>query len=121
MANPVDRIARTAAARLAHDAELPHLVPEVEYQLQAGTASQAAERYEPITISLAALLVSVANLAWSIYTDLRKQTLRPDPEVMKRRIRVEIELPPAQVSAADRDRVIIAVVEEMLAEPGDTD
>src|SRR6266508_4314415 len=86
MASPVDRIARNAAA----------------------------DRYEPIAISLAALIVSVAGLAWTIYTDLKKQTRRPDPEVMERRIRVEIEHP-EKVSAADRDRVITTVIEQMLA------
>lgn len=114
MASPVDRIARNAAARLAQDADLPLLVPEVERQLQVGDGHAAADRYEPIAISLAALIVSVAGLAWTIYTDLKKQTRRPDPEVMERRIRVEIEHP-AKVSAADRDRVITTVIEQMLA------
>ena len=117
MASPADRIARSAAQRLAQDADLPLLVPEVERHLQAGDGGQIAERYEPITIALAGLLVSVAGLAWTIYTDLRKQTPHPDPEVMKRRIRVEVELP-EQVSVADRDRVIAIVVEETLAERG---
>ncbi len=114
MASPVDRIARNAAARLAQDADLPLLVPEVERQLQVGDDHAAADRYEPIAISLAALIVSVAGLAWTIYTDLKKQTRRPDPEVMERRIRVEIEHP-EKVSAADRDRVITTVIEQMLA------
>src|SRR6266540_3656397 len=113
MASPVDRIARNAAARLAQDADLPLLVPEVERQLQVGDDHAAADRYEPIAISLAALIVSVAGLAWTIYTDLKKQTRRPDPEVMERRIRVEIEHP-EKVSAADRDRVITTVIEQML-------
>jgi hypothetical protein len=119
MASPTDRIARRAAQRLARNADLPPLVPEVERQLQAGEADQPAERYEPVTVSLAALVVSIASLAWTIYTDLRKQTPRPDPEALKRRIRVEVDLP-EQVSAADRDRVLAVIVEETLADPGDT-
>jgi hypothetical protein len=120
MANPVDRIARGAAERLAREAELPSLVPEVERQLEVGVGHRSVDRYEPITISLAALVVSVAGLAWTIYTDLKKQAPRPEPEVIKRRIRVEIELP-EQVSAADRDRVIAAVIEQTLTETGDTE
>jgi hypothetical protein len=120
MASPVDRIARSAAQRLAQDADLPQLVPQVERQLQAGDAGQAAERYEPITISLAALLVSIAGLTWTVYTDLKKQTPHPDPEVIKRRIRVDIELP-EQVSAADRDRVLAVIVEQTLAEIPDAE
>jgi hypothetical protein len=119
IASPVDRIARSAARRLERDGDLPSLVPEVERQLQLGTAGQAAERYEPITISLAALVVSIASLAWTVYTDLRKQIPRPDPEVLKRRLRVEVKLP-EQVSAADRDRVVTVIVEATLADAGDT-
>jgi hypothetical protein len=55
----------------------------------------------------------------TVYTDLRKQTPRPDPEVLKRRLRVEVELP-EQVSAADRDRVLAVIVEETMADPADT-
>jgi uncharacterized protein (UPF0264 family) len=120
MARPVDRIARSAAARLAQDANLPWLIPEVERQLAVGDSGQAAERYEPITISLAALVVSIAGLAWTVYTDLRRQTPRPDPEVIKRRIRVQVELP-EQVSAADRDRILAVIVEETLAETPDAE
>jgi hypothetical protein len=119
MASPVDRIARSTAQRLARDGDLPALVPEVERQLQLDTAGQAAERYEPITISLAALVVSIASLAWTVYTDLRKQTPCPDPEVLKRRLRIQLELP-EQVSTADRDRVLAVIVEETMADPGDT-
>ena len=120
MASPVERIARGAAARLAREADLPLLVPEVEHQLQVSDAGHAAERYEPITISLAALLVSVASLAWTIYTDLRKQTQQPHPEVMKRRIRVEVELPEG-ISSPERDRVIAAIVAQTLAETAESE
>jgi hypothetical protein len=116
MTSPVDRIARSAAERLARDGDLPLLVPEVERELQIGDGPQATERYEPIAISLAALLVSTAGLAWTVYTDLKKQTPRPDAEVLKRRIRIELKVP-EQVSAADRDRVIAVVVEATLAQP----
>jgi hypothetical protein len=120
MADPVDRIARGAAERLAQEAGQPSLVPEVERQLKIGSDSRSGDRYEPITLSIAALVVSVAGLAWTIYTDLKKQASRPEPEVVKRRIRVEIDLP-EQVSVADRDRVIAAVVAQTLMETGDTE
>jgi hypothetical protein len=117
-ASPVERIARSAAQRLARDGDLPAVVLEVERQLQLGDAGRAAERYEPITISLGALVVSIASLAWTVYTDLKKQTPRPDPEVLKRRLRIEVELP-EQVSVADRDRVLDVIVEETMADSGD--
>jgi hypothetical protein len=120
MADPVDRIARGAAARLAQQAGQPSLVLEVERQLEVGSDTRSGDRFEPITLSIAALVVSVAGLAWTIYNDLKKQTPKPEPDVIKRRIRVEIELP-EQVSAADRDRVIAAVVAQTLAESGATE
>jgi hypothetical protein len=120
MADPVDRIARGAAARLAQETGQPSLVPEVERRLEVGEDTGPGDRFEPITLSIAALIVSVASLAWTIYTDIKKQTPKPEPEVIKRRIRVDIELP-EQVSAADRDRVIAAVVAQTLAETGDTE
>jgi hypothetical protein len=117
MTSPIDRIARSAAQRLAREADLPALVPEVERQLQAGPGTRSPDRYDPITIaiSLAALLVSAAELAWNVYTDLKEQTPRPEPEVIKRKIRVELELP-EQVTSADSERIISAVVEGALSE-----
>lgn len=120
MTSPVNRIALSAAQRLARDGDPPALVPEVERQLQLGQVGHAAERFEPVTIALAALVVSIASLAWTVYTDLRKETPRPDPEVLKRRLRVELELP-ERVSAADRDRVLAVIVEETMADPSDTE
>lgn len=118
MDSTVDRIARGAAERLAQEAGQPSLVPEVERQLEVGDSTGSGDRFEPITLSIAALVVSVAGLAWTIYTDLKKQTPKPEPEVLRRRIRVDIELP-EQVSAADRDRIIAAVVAQTLAETDD--
>lgn len=50
--------------------------------------------------------MSIATLAWTVYTDLQKQTPRPSPAVIARTIRVRLsdngELDPAQ-----RDRVIV--------------
>jgi hypothetical protein len=120
MVSPVDRIARGAAVRLAQEAGQPSLVPEVERQLEVGDGTGSGDRFEPITLSIAALVVSVASLAWTIYTDLKKQASRPEPEVIIRRIRVEIELP-EQVSTADRDRVITAVVAQTLVQAGNTE
>jgi hypothetical protein len=59
------------------------------------------------------LIVSVATLAWTVYRDLRKKTLKPAREVVERRVRVE--LPPSnQVKAAERDRIIEIVVDEII-------
>ena len=41
-------------------------------------------------IALAALIVSVAQFAWTVYADLRKRTAKPAPQVVARRVRVEL-------------------------------
>lgn len=109
-------LARAVAQKLSDlDPGLPALV---ETRLQAG-ADAAPNRYDPtlaLAIALAGLVVNVAGLAWKIYWDLRSAAkaadAQPAPEVLTRRLRLEIELPP-QVTDAQRDRIIAVVVDEI--------
>lgn len=120
--SPAAQVARRAAARLAHAAGRPLLIAEVDRELELRDSRRPPDRDEPLSVSLAALLVSVASLAWQIYTDLKQQTKRPSPEVLSRRLRVELRLPQqAQLAAAEQDRVIATVVEETLTQAGDID
>jgi hypothetical protein len=106
---PVADSARGAAQRLAGELSEPRLVTDVEAALVAGEGRTVPDRYlDPI--SLGALIVSVAQLAWTVYTDLKKQTPEPAREVVERRVRVQ--LPAGEVPAAQRDRIIEVVVEE---------
>ncbi|SRR5216684_9341765 len=106
-------ILRSTAQRLTSlDALLP---AQVEAQIQLQEAGKAAppSQYEPVSIALAGLLVSVATLAWTIYVDLRKSHKFPDPNFVERRVRVETErLIPAGVTDQQRDLLIKTVVEE---------
>jgi len=109
MADPIEHCARAVAQRMAADygSGLP---ADVETALHTRGSTPRPEQYlDPI--SLAGLIVSVATLAWTVYTDLRKKTPEPSPDVLTRTIRVQMrnstELDPAQ-----RDRIIDIIVEE---------
>ena len=68
MADPVSDIARTAAARL-EDTLAEALTDDVEAELEH--AAGAARAYAD-PVSIASLIVAIASLAWSIYTELRR-------------------------------------------------
>ncbi|MGH3940601.1 MAG: hypothetical protein ACRDTG_18590 [Pseudonocardiaceae bacterium] len=109
MADPIEHCARAAAQRLAAHYG-PALPADVEAALHTRGSTSRPEQYlDPI--SLAGLIVSVATLAWTVYTDLRTKTPEPSPDALTRTIRVQMwdstELDPAQ-----RDRIIDIVVEE---------
>ena len=108
MNDPVADNARGAAQRLSDELS-PRLVADVEAALAAGEGRTVPDRYlDPI--SLGALVVSVAQLAWTVYTDLRKQTPEPSPEVIARTVRVKLAADDTPHS--QRDRIIEVVVEE---------
>jgi hypothetical protein len=88
MNDPVSVGARAAAERLTPQYG-PELAADVEAALHTHGAPQRPERYlDPV--SLGALIVSIATLAWTIYTDLKKQTPSPAPDVVARTVRVEL-------------------------------
>jgi hypothetical protein len=106
-------ILRSAAQRLTSlDASLPARV-EAQIQLKEAGQTTPPSQYEPVSIALAGLLVSVATLAWTIYADLRKSHRSPDPGFVERRVRVETEkLIPLGITDQNRDLLIKTVVEE---------
>jgi len=106
-------ILRSAAQRLTSlDASLPARV-EAEIQLKEAGQTAPPSQYEPVSIALAGLLVSVATLAWTIYADLRKSHKSPASDFVERRVRIETErLIPAAVTDQQRDLLIKTVVEE---------
>ncbi|CAM5424108.1 hypothetical protein [Streptomyces griseomycini] len=115
MANPVELGARAAAQRLTTP-HSPHLASDVEAALHARQSTTRPEQYlDPI--SLGALIVSVASLAWTVYSDLKKQTSAPHRDVITRHVRIRLdqsEAPPQALSSADRDRYIDITIEETL-------
>ncbi|MGH3598772.1 MAG: hypothetical protein ACRDQH_00605 [Pseudonocardiaceae bacterium] len=112
--DPVGRAARAAARRLASD-HGPRLTVDVEAALREQSSNGRPEQYiDPI--GLAALIVAAAQLAWSVYIDLRKKTLKPAPEVITQQIRIELDQP-RTIEPAERDRVIEIVVDEIVQPP----
>jgi hypothetical protein len=89
--SPVGRVARAAARRLAkHHGSW--LAVHVEAALRERGSNGRPEQYvEPI--ALAALIVAAADLAWSVYADLRKKSAKPAPEVIPWQLRIELDQP----------------------------
>jgi tetratricopeptide (TPR) repeat protein len=109
MTDPVEHTARAAAHRLATEHE-PGLAADVEAALHARGSNQHPERYlDPI--SLGSLIVSVATLAWTVYTDLKKKTSTPSPAVIARTIRVQLSND-GKCDPAQQDRIIDIIVDE---------
>lgn len=81
--------------------------------------SPARDRYAD-PVSIGALVVSIATLAWTIYTDLRKRTPAPAPEVVARTVRVELR-DSGGLDPTARDRVIEVVVGETVRVATTTD
>ena len=116
--DPAATVARATAQRLTptHGAAL---VGDVEAALHAPEDTTVPDRYlDPV--SLGALIVAIASLAWTVYTDLRKNTPTPSPDVITRTIRVQLGPPPA-ADHASRDQIINVTVEETLRLAQDTD
>jgi hypothetical protein len=107
---PVARGARAAAQRLAPGPG-GSLTADVEAALHSQNAGHPEQYLDPI--SLGALIVSTASLAWTIYTDLKTKTQRPAPQVIARRVRIELA-DRAPIEPTERDRIIDVVVAETI-------
>ncbi|THA83014.1 hypothetical protein [Streptomyces sp. A0592] len=66
-------------------------------------------------VALASLIVTVATSGWVVTQDLRKRGAELRREVLTRRIRIELD-GNGTVSAAERDAIIEAVVEQVVRE-----
>jgi hypothetical protein len=88
MTDPITTAARAAAQRLAPQ-HGPGLAADVEAALHArGTAQRPGQYLDPV--SLASLIVAIATLAWTIYSDQQKKTPDPAPGVIARQVRAEL-------------------------------
>ena len=112
----------TAAARAAADHLAPQYGPglaaEVEAALQARELYHRPERYfDPI--SLGSLIVSIASLAWTIYTGLKKKTPNPAPEAVARGVRVELRAR-GDTAPVSQDKITDVVVTEIIRAVADS-
>ena len=109
MSDPTAMVARAAAERLEAEAR-PGLVTEVQAILATRESPSAPPQYvDPV--ALASLIVAIASLAWTVYTDLRKRTAKPSVEVVARTVRVTRR---DQGQADAPDHIIEVVVTETL-------
>jgi hypothetical protein len=106
-----DNIARHAAARLT-DTFGPDLPAHVEQELNADPLDPPQRLADPI--SLAALLVSVASLAWTIWHDLKKDhATRPQSEPAEALAEALAQsVPPAALTSPQRTLLVRVVAEE---------
>ena len=101
MSDPVALVARQAAKKLA-----PH-APGVRSDVEAALDRRSSGQYlDPV--SLGALVVSAAQLAWTIHRDRERKA---PPDVIAHEVRVRLEAP-ADVTTEVRNRLVEAVVLE---------
>jgi hypothetical protein len=109
MIDPIECSARAAAFRLIAE-HGPGLPTDVEVALHTRGSPPRPEQYlDPI--SLGALIVSIASLAWTVYTDLKKKTPQPSSDVVARTVRVQLPNT-GELDSARRDHIINIVVDE---------
>jgi hypothetical protein len=111
MDDPVGEIARAAAERLAAE-HGERVQAEVEAALYARGNMRGAEQYVIDPVALGTLIVSIATLAWTIYSDLRDRKPEVVPEVAERELRVELRR--FGESGPERDRVTEIIVTEIV-------
>jgi hypothetical protein len=109
-------ISRATARRLAAQGR-PESQVEVEAAIAAGPNGGRDQYVDPI--SLGALIVSIATLAWQVYTDLKASSDKPSKEVVARRVRIRLQ-DSDRPSTTDDQKVIDIVVDETVKE-GDQD
>jgi hypothetical protein len=114
MNDPVAVVARAAAQRLEAE-DRPGLGTEVEAALAARESGSTPSRYAD-PLGLASLIVGIASLAWSVYTELRKRTAKPPAEVVARTVRVRLQ-GEGQI-AAPPDHIVDVVVTEAIRAAG---
>jgi hypothetical protein len=112
MTDSVETISRATASRLAAQGE-PQVVVGVEVALASGADGRRDQYVDPI--SLGALIVSVAALAWPVYTDLKSRNGKPSKEVVSRRVRIQLQ-DSERASTSDNEEVIDIVVDETIKE-----
>jgi hypothetical protein len=105
--------ALASAERLAAEFG-PGLPGDVEAALYGQEAEPNSVQYlDPL--SLGSLIASVATLAWTVYTDLRKRTPEPSEDDMTDMIRKELgDRSDADLSHDARIRVIEVIVSETI-------
>jgi hypothetical protein len=111
MTDPISAAARTTAQRLAAE-HGPHLAADVEAALHSQKTTPRPGQYvDPI--SLGSLIVAIATLAWTIYSDQRKKTPNPSHDSVTREVRVELRKQDGP-NQPEADRITEIVVTQII-------
>jgi WD40 repeat protein/tetratricopeptide (TPR) repeat protein len=117
MSYQVTRAARAVAERLVTQYGV-RLVADVDAIIQ-----NSDEKREPLQyvdpVSIAALVVSTAGLAWTVYKDVRTRVWKPRPDVVACEVRLKL-VSSSHISMEERDRIIEMVAEEIVKNEVDT-
>jgi hypothetical protein len=117
MTNPVATAARAAAEHLAPDYGLS-LAAEVEVALNDRYMTKKPDQYiDPVSVGT--LIVGIAALAWTVYSDLRTKTSRPTSEEVSRRVHIELRNEAAP--QLDTERITEIVITEIFRSTHDPD
>ena len=107
MTDPITIAARAAAQCLVADYG-PRLPDEVEAALSTrGTARRPDQFIDPVSVG--SLIVAIATLAWTVYSDLNKKT----PETVIKQIRCELREYDGP-GTGDADHITTIVVGEIV-------
>ncbi len=107
MSDGVDDLARRSARRLAAQLDI-----EVEGPVEQAIAGSRPGQYvDPGTIALGALIVSIANLVWTMFNDLRNDHKQSSNDTIARQVRVKVQVP-VDITTDQRDAIIEVVIDE---------
>jgi hypothetical protein len=109
--DPIKTVARAAAKRLAADYGF-NLPSDVEVVLHAEGTVQRRDQY-PDPVSVASLIVAVATLAWTIYSDLKMKTSEHGAEDVADKVRSAVK-DHSDSRYSSTDLIISVVVEEVI-------
>lgn len=110
----VEQAARAAARRLAPDYG-PQAQAQVEAALYGAEEQKVPDQYfDPVAIG--GLIVAIADLAWTVYSDLKSRGEKPTQDGVARKVRTERH---REAGLSDGDLKIIETVTTEVIEYGD--
>jgi hypothetical protein len=116
MADPITVASRASAEQLAADYG-PGLAADVEAALHAQRTAQRPGQYiDPA--SLGSLIVAIATLAWTIYTDLKRKTPDQPPETLARQISIHVNKHNTRTRDED-GRITSVIITEIIHAAGE--
>ncbi len=90
----------------------PNRISKFEGPVERALSGGRPGKYvDPGSVALGALIVSIANLVWTMFNDLRNDRKQPSNDTIARQVRGKVEVP-VGISAGQRDAIIKVVIDE---------